>query len=387
MGYKIAILFASVGTDHESAAMALKEWCETEYRSSEVICKDVLDYVPHWIRWSVKTSYLAMARRYPWLWSRFYRSSDVLSHRELFAAFWNDIHRSVARTYVKYMIRDIDEFAPDAVLTTHFFGMPVLLEKWDRGAPIYFVGVDYLSHKLQRDPRFDGWFVGSSESARQHRADNVPTAELTVRNFGIPVSRRYISPPDRSEARKRLGVEADAVMILIAGGGVGAGALGDVADSMLERTDWRIDVICGTNDRMRDSLRDKYYPFKHINVHGFVDDMQYYYAASDIVALRPSGVSCAEALAARSVILLIDPLPGQEQYNCDYLLEKGAARMVFENRKAGELIAELLESDDEVGRIRLCADKIMKPLAAKDILSFVTGKIEERRAAANPDTF
>jgi processive 1,2-diacylglycerol beta-glucosyltransferase len=383
MGYKIAIFYASVGTDHKSAAMALKDWCETEYRSSEVLCKDVLDYVPHWIRWTVVTSYLAMASRYPWLWSRFYRSFEVPPRRELFAAFWNDIHRSVARTYVKYMIRDIDEFAPDAVLTTHFFGMPVLLEKWDRGAPIYFVGVDYLSHKLQRDPRFDGWFVGSSESARQHRADNVPTAELTVRNFGIPISRSYLSPPDRGEARKRLGVEADAVMILIAGGG--AGALGDVTDSMLERTDWRIDVICGADDKMRDSLRDKYYPFKHINIHGFVEDMQYYYAASDIVVLRPSGVSCAEALAARAVVLLIDPLPGQEQYNCDYLLEKGAARMIFENKKAGELIAELLESSDEIERIRLCAGKIVKPLAAKDILSFVTEKIEEQRAVTNPD--
>jgi processive 1,2-diacylglycerol beta-glucosyltransferase len=379
MEYRIAVFYASVGTGHRAAAEALREWCEAEYPGAGVLCKDVLDYVPKWIRSSVVKSYLSMARNYPWLWSRFYRSTDFSSGRELFADFWNDIHKSIGRTYLKYMIHDIEEFAPDAILATHFFGMSSLLDKWERSVPTYFVGTDFLSHRLQRDPRYDGWFVGSAESARQHRADKVPTSELTVLDFGIPISRKFLSPPSREEARKKLDVDEGAVMILVSGGGIGAGPLGVIADSMLDCADWRVELACGVNDAMRDSLRDKYYPFKHINAHGFLEDICDYYAASDVVILKPDGLSCAEALATETPILLFDPLPGQEQYNCDYLLERGAALRIFENRRAGEQIAELLDSRDELTRIARKAGEIARPGAAKDILAFVTEKIDASR--------
>jgi processive 1,2-diacylglycerol beta-glucosyltransferase len=378
--YRIALFYASAGAGHKTAAEALKEWCEAEYPGSSVLCKDVLDYVPRWIRWSVVNAYLSMARNYPWLWYRFYRSADHHSGKELFAGFWDDIHKSVGRAYVKYLIHDLEEFSPDAVLVTHFFGMPPLLDKWERSAPIYYVGTDYLSHRLERDPRFDGWFVGSAESARQHRADKVPTSELSLRDFGIPISKKFLSQTSRQDARKKLGVDEETVMVLVSGGDTGAGPLGVIADSMLECVNWRVDLICGGNSAMMDLLRDKYYPFKHINVHGFVDDIRDYYAASDVVLIKPDGISCAEALAMEPPILLIDPLPGQEQYNCDYLLEQGAALRLFENRRAGEQIAELLDSGNELASVSRRAGEIASPSAAKEILAFVTERIEANRA-------
>lgn len=380
MGYRIALFYASAGTGQKAAAEALKEWCETEYPGASVFCKDVLDYVPRWIRWSVTNAYLSMARNYPWLWHRFYRSADRLSGRDLFASFWNDLHKSLGRAYVKYLIRDIDEFSPDAILVTHFFGMSSLLDKWDRSAPIYYVGTDYISHRCHRDPRYDGWFVGSPESARQHRADSVPTSELAVRDLGIPISRKFLTPPGREEARERLEVDPNAVMVTISGGSIGAGPLGVIADSMLDCVDWRVDVVCGDYGALMGVLRDKYYPFKHINVHGAVEDIRDYYAASDAVILQPCGVSCAEALAMESPLLLMDPLPGNEQHNCDYLLEQGAALRLFENRRAGEQIAELLDSANELTRVSRRAGEIARPAAAKDILDAVAERIEEDRA-------
>jgi processive 1,2-diacylglycerol beta-glucosyltransferase len=383
LDYRIAIFYASVGAGHKAAAEALKEWCEVEYPGASVFCKDVLDYVPRWVRWSAVSAYLSMARNYPWLWHRFYRSADRQSGRELFADFWEDIHKSIGRAYVKHLIRDIDEFSPDAILVSHFFGMPSLLDKWDRGVPIYYVGTDYISHRLHRDPRYDGWFVGSAESARQHKADKVPTSELAVRDFGIPISRKFLTQPRREDARKRLEVDDGAVMVLVSGGSMGAGPLGVIADSMLDCSDWRVDVVCGENAAMMDILRDKYYPFKHVNVHGVVDDIRDYYAASDVVILKPCGVSCAEALAMESPILLMDPLPGNEQYNCDYLLEQGAALRLFENRSAGERIIELLDSSNELASVSRRAGEIARPSAAKDILAFVIERIEADRAAKN----
>ena len=78
-------------------------------------------------------------------------------------------------------------------------------------------------------------------------------------------------------------------------------------------------------------------------------------------------------------LLLLDPLPGQERYNCDYLLERGAARRVYENRRVGELIKELLESGEELERMRANARAIGRPFAARDILRVVMEELDADR--------
>lgn len=379
MPRRLAFFYASVGTGHRVAAEALKEWCLHEYPDSEVLCRDLLDYVPGWIRWSVVNSYLAMARRSPWLWGELYRGTDASSGRRLSGAFWRDVHTSVSRAFLRRLLGDLDRFAPNAIFATHFFGMSSLLDVWDQHVPIYFVDTDFISHSLQRDPRFAGWFVGSDESVRQHRADSIPSTEVTVKNLGIPISMAYASPLAREKTRDRLSVDERTRMVLVSGGGIGAGALGTVADSMLDCTDWRVEIVCGNNKRMFEALRERYYPFKHIIVRRFLGNIRDYYAASDVVVLKPGGLSAAETLAMGCALLLLDPLPGQERYNCDYLLERGAARRVYENRRVGELIKELLESGEELERMRANARAIGRPFAARDILRVVMEELDADR--------
>ena len=148
---------------------------------------------------------------------------------------------------------------------------------------------------------------------------------------------------------------------------------------MLDCTDWRVEIVCGNNKRMFEALRKRYYPFKHIIVRRFLGNIRDYYAASDVVVLKPGGLSAAETLAMGCALLLLDPLPGQERYNCDYLLERGAARRVYENRRVGELIKELLESGEELERMRANARAIGRPFAARDILRVVMEELDADR--------
>lgn len=371
---KIAILYASVGTGHTSAANALRSWWERAYPDTEIFCRDILDYAPAWVRRSVAGSYLAMARRYPWLWQRLYRDTDAPgSNRTL----WAGLHGAFSGAYVSRLLADLWTFAPDAVLTTHFMAMSTLAERWESEVPIYFVDTDFGSHAVQRDARFAGWFVASEESARQHRADGLPRADVAVRNFGIPIAPAYADMPSRLDARRSLGIDQDIPTVLVSGGGIGAGPLEKVADSMVDAASWRVEVVCGNNGALYEHLRDKYYPFRHIEVHGFVEEMPEYYAACDVAIIKPGGLSAAEAAAAGAAILLIDPLYGLERYNSDYLLERGAARAVQETRLAGEQVAELLASPEALETLRRQAKSLAKPYAARDIADAVMSEIHK----------
>jgi UDP-N-acetylglucosamine:LPS N-acetylglucosamine transferase len=156
-----------------------------------------------------------------------------------------------------------------------------------------------------------------------------------------------------------------------------------VIDSMMDFSEWRIEIICGGNISAYEHLRDKYHPFRHITVRDSVQNMADFYVASDVIATNPNGVRIAEAAAMGAAILLLDPLPGLERLNCDYALERGAARRVFDSRRTGERISELLDSDGALSLLRSNAKAMSRPEAGRRIILHVMDRLDaaEHQAA------
>ena len=62
-----------------------------------------------------------------------------------------------------------------------------------------------------------------------------------------------------------------------------------------------------------------------------------YMHAADAFVTKPGGLSVAEALVAAIPMVLCKPLPGQEERNARFLIERGAAvRRADARRSAGE---------------------------------------------------
>ena len=58
---------------------------------------------------------------------------------------------------------------------------------------------------------------------------------------------------------------------------------------------------------------------------GFTTTVERVMTAADLVVTKPGGLSVSECLAKQRPMLLVSPIPGQEERNADYLLECGAA--------------------------------------------------------------
>jgi processive 1,2-diacylglycerol beta-glucosyltransferase len=114
-----------------------------------------------------------------------------------------------------------------------------------------------------------------------------------------------------------------------------------------------------------------------------VSEIACYYAASDVVVLDPSGVQIAEAAATGAAMLLLDPLPGLGRYNCDYVLERGAARKIYEHRRVGEFLRDISSSKEAIERMKYRARAMGRPNAGMDIISWAMEKVdaEERQRA------
>jgi processive 1,2-diacylglycerol beta-glucosyltransferase len=361
----IAFLYASEGTGHKAAAENLKEWFLASAPENSAICLDVLEVLPFWLRGTVSKGYLLIARHAPCIWGRFYWGSDKSS---LQASLFDYIHSLLCRIYLPKIEEMVSSSGAEAVVFTHYFGASIFAARDRLKIPVFCVNTDFVTHRFQRSPLFSASFTASDAALEQYRVDGIGN----VFNTGIPVAKKYSSVISKNTARERLGLSLDKKTVLVTGGGIGAGPVIDVTDSLAKETDLQTVVICGNNSRLYKKLSSKYSNNKNIRIMSFVDNMPDYYSASDIAVMKPGGLSLSEALSAKLPLLLMEPIPGQEQLNMDILCGSNAARRLKDCSKTSEAALEILENKNAIESMIKDMERFSRPRAAEDILEIIT---------------
>lgn len=365
---RIALLYASAGTGHKTAALALARWFEKDRPGCETVCLDTLEFTNALVRGLYTRSYLEMVRRAPQIWGYLYESLDEPEAADGFVATLNEL---TERLNLSRLIGRLESFGPDAVLFTHFFGAAAVAERLHPHRPVFYVNTDFLSHHFHRSRHFTGWFVASDETRLQYEADGIGGNRVVV--SGIPVAPRYLALPDRDEARLTLGLDPAEEVILVMGGGIGIAPFEEVIESLLEGERFTVLAVCGNNKKIRASLEERFGAHRKLRLYGFVDDIENYYRASDLIFTKPGGLSTSEILCTGTPLVLVDPIPGQEQRNSDYLLDRGAARILFDCRTAAAKAASLLDDGPGLELQRRKAAALARPEAGRQIV----GKVSE----------
>ena len=357
----IAILYASEGTGHKSAAEALRDRFLMDNPDGHVLCRDVLDYIPRFMHRIVSDGYLFMARRTPWAWGWFYWSSDRPS---LQAGCFDKIHDAICARYMPLMEADMYREKVEAVFFTHYFAAANIAVRNSGRFPVFYVNTDFVCHRFQRSKVFRASFVASPIAVKQHLDDCI----APVVDAGIPIAPKYASLPSKEEARRSLGVASEEKLVIVSGGGIGAGSVMKASASLSASPEIKTIVICGNNKQLYGRLADKYARLPNIKIVGFVPDMEKYYAAADLGIMKPGGLSLSESLAARLPLLLMDPIPGQEQLNMDYVGREGAALPLASPSTAACEAVSLLSDSPRMAAIHRGIEKISRPNAAAEIL-------------------
>jgi processive 1,2-diacylglycerol beta-glucosyltransferase len=105
-------------------------------------------------------------------------------------------------------------------------------------------------------------------------------------------------------------------------------------------------------------------------MHEFMD-------ASDIIVGKSGGLTTSEMLTKNKPLVIIDPIPGQEQINCEYLLESGVAARLFDIEDASDKINSIINDPSKIKKMSDSAKKIMKPFAANTIVHDVLSRISK----------
>jgi processive 1,2-diacylglycerol beta-glucosyltransferase len=195
----------------------------------------------------------------------------------------------------------------------------------------------------------------------------VPAGEVVA--SGIPIHPAFSRPKDRAECRRRHGLADDRPVVLQLAGGLGVGPVEGLFEGLLRvETPLEIVAVAGRNADLNTRLEQIAAPPRHrVHVLGFTTEMDELMAAADLVLSKPGGLTTSEALARGAPMAVVNPIPGQESRNGDFLLENGAAVKINNLATLPYKLDQLFREPGRLAQLAANARRLGRPRAAFDV--------------------
>ena len=152
-------------------------------------------------------------------------------------------------------------------------------------------------------------------------------------------------------------------MLLVSAGALGVSPAEVVLEALFElKQPAQIVLIAGSNEELKKKLEllgsKAPSPGLRVKIIGYTEEMHLWMAAATLLIGKPGGLTISEARACGLPMVIISPIPGQEERNSDHLLEMGIAIKCNEYTTLSHKVDRLLE------RMRRTALALSQPDAA-----------------------
>jgi processive 1,2-diacylglycerol beta-glucosyltransferase len=366
---RILVLSASVGAGHLRAAQAVELALREVVPQATVRNVDVLELTNAAFRRLYGKAYLDLVNRAPHVLGYFYDLTDQPTatgrHRG------DRLRLAVEKLNLRALIRFLKDDPWDLVINTHFLPAEIiasLRRKGELGVPQVTVTTDFDTHRLWVNQPCDHYFTATAEGAEYLASWGIPRNTITV--TGIPIHPVFSKPKDRGECLHRLGLAADRPVVLQLAGGFGVGPIAKLFNTLLEvEKPLQLVVIAGRNETVKGQLTALMPAERHnVKVLGFTDQIDEWMAVADLVVSKPGGLTTSETLARGAVMVIVNPIPGQESRNSDYLLENGAAIKVNNLGTLRYKVELLLGDPMRMAQLKANVAKLARPRSAFDVV-------------------
>lgn len=238
--------------------------------------------------------------------------------------------------------------------------------------PLIAIITDFGVHSYWIREAVDGFIVPNSEISRILLKKGI--SARIIHDYGIPIDKKFALARDRSKMRERLGLNPERFTVLFMGGGTGL--LIDLRDAvmMCDRKNLPVQMllVAGENEKLRKQMMGLQ---KETNiplfVYGFVQNVDELMAASDLIVTKPGGLTLSEAMASGLPLVLLKLIPGQEENNLRFLLQKGAAIDAGSPKGIGRLLLGLYQNPQILDELRQRAKGLAHPDSAARIARFL----------------
>lgn len=366
---KVMIFYAAYGGGHLSAARSIKENIETNYKNVEVKLVDCMEYVNKVVNTVTTRAYSELAKKAPRTWGKVYWKSQKgpLAHI-------STTSNKVLSIKLNKLLKD---FNPNIIISTHPFGtqMCAYLKKLGKlDAKIATVMTDYAPHDqwLVFNRYVDYYFVSHEGMKKKLHEKGIPNEKIFA--TGIPLSNKFLMKYDKAQILENFGLSPDKKTVLFFGGGefgLGKTQTFKIFKCFVEyHENIQIVAIAGKNPRMKESfenLVNELGKHDHVKILEYTNQIPELMSISDLVVTKPGGLTTTESLASGLPIVVINPIPGQEEENATYLTENKVAIWIKKNDNVEEILNNLFSNPDKMQEMKIRARLIAKKNSTTDI--------------------
>lgn len=369
---KILILYAAYGGGHYSAAKSIKKYLDDNFEvETEII--DCIEYINKVLNKITTGAYKEMAKKTPNLWGKVYMNSQkgVLGHV-------SSRTNKVMAIKLKNLIKEKN---PDLVISTHPFSSQMvsyLRRKGKINCKLVTILTDFAPHDqwLIGHEYTDAFFV-SNENMKNYLYDyGIDRSKVYV--TGIPLSDRFFNNFDKNSIFKEFNLDNSKPVILFFGGGefgLGKDKTLQVLEAIIHNLPtYQIVAISGKNPKMNDGFKElvnKTHSENRVKVYDYTNKVPELMNISTIVVTKPGGLTTSESLASNLPMLIINPIPGQEEENAKYLESHNVAIWLKKEDDPNEVIIDLFSNPKKIEEMKENTKFLAKKNSTRDICNTI----------------
>jgi 1,2-diacylglycerol 3-beta-galactosyltransferase len=282
------------------------------------------------------------------------------------------------------LLRLFTTIQPDVVVSVHpllnFVSVSVLQEL-NLKIPFITVVTDLVTlHYSWFAPGADAYIVPTEQAKRLYLKRGLDPERISV--LGMPIDPKYtFAVGDKIELRRKFGLQSSLPVVLLVGGGDGAGGLYAAVRAISQaRLAVQLLVVTGRNKKLYAQLQ-RMRQRLHVSaqIFGFVHNMPELMRASDVLITKAGPGTICEAMACNLPVILSGYISGQEEGNVDYVVENDVGVLALDSRTLVDGLRLLLKPGSPELRRRLeNAQRISRPQASFDIAEKILSFLPER---------
>ncbi len=304
---RIAIISMSTGSGHVRAAYAIASYAKT-YTDHEVMHVDAADFIHPVLKLYHIKIYGFLSEYLPKVWGFLYKITNRPSSSNA-----TKINITLQRGLAKKLHEKILSFKPDAIICT-YFGSAQLVEPLSTKykIPVHLVLTDYEAHAMFVMDHVNKYFVPTDEVKQQ--LQKYGAAKNNIYTSGIPIDHTFYLKKNPDELKAKHGIsQTEKVLLIIAK--TYRGSTVKKILRQIESVPGLSVLIIGKHLDIPASKRVK-------NI-GWTGDIEEYMRMADVVITKSGGLTSSECMTLGKYMIILGPIPGQEEANANYVVESG----------------------------------------------------------------
>ena len=343
------------------------------YPNSEVLLLDFMNYISKAINKVTTKAYTDIAKNANWIWGKIYYATEKGAVLKISSGAQKALSLRLNKLFKEYM--------PDLIISTHPFSSQMcafLKSKNKLHCTLATIMTDYAVHKQWfMFPEYVDYIFVAHDGMKQELIKN-GVDKSKVFATGIPLSNRFLLNYNKEQILKDLRLSINKKTVLFfAGGALGFGK--DKTFKILKTIinsfpNMQVVAIAGKNKKMKNSfeeLVEETNSAENVKVLAYTNKVAELMSISDLVISKPGGLTTTESLASGLPIIVINPIPGQETENAEFLEEKNVGIWLRKKDNIEEKLYDIFNKPEVLQKMKINARLLAKKNSTADICNIL----------------